>query len=208
MYQVSYPSYRTPAYGRFRTVRNSTVNVNRKMKVYYLMEYLPSRYEATEEQERNRRSIYSFKNGSCSPAILNGLADGIMRLGDRNTVVCFVPASSHERTQKRYATLSSRLAYRTKMRCSYKAISKAEDSPSGYLAGKSEDPASDFVFDSSIFSGKKVILIDDVMTRGRTLEATARRLRDLGATEVIGLVVGLTINPDWTGVETRNVERL
>lgn len=56
-------------------------------------------------------------------------------------------------------------------------------------------------------SGKKVILIDDVMTRGRTLEGTGLP-KELGASEVVGLVAGITINPDWTGMDTRNVECL
>ena len=178
------------------------------MKVYYIMDYLPTRYSATEEQDRNRRAIYSFKDGYCPSRIISGFTDGIRRLADSNTVVCFVPASTHAKTSRRYGDLSSHLESLTGKPCSYTAISKPEDGESGHISGKTSDPAAEFQFNSSFFSGKKVILIDDVMTRGRTLEGTARRLREQGATEVVGLVAGLTINPDWTGGEDRNVERL
>lgn len=178
------------------------------MKVYYLMDYLPSRYESSKEQEQDRKAIYCFKNGACCDRILQGLADGIRRFANPNTVICFVPASTHAKTQRRYQNVSSRLQQMTGFRCSYSAITKPEDSESGYMAGKSENPASSFNFDATFFSGKRVILIDDVITRGRTLEGTAQRLKDAGATEVIGLVVGRTINPDWDGPENRNVEKL
>ena len=111
------------------------------------------------------------------------------------------------KTQRRYANLASRLSSLTGKRCSYTAISKSEDSEAGHIARKSDNPAAEFQFVSSFFSGKKVILIDDVMTRGRTLEGTGLP-KALGASEVVGLVAGITINPDWTGMDTRNVECL
>ena len=171
------------------------------------MDYLPTRYDASPEQARNRRAIYDFKDGSCLSSIVDGFASGIRRLGDYNTVVCFIPASTQFKTQRRYANLASRLFSLTGKRCSYTAISKSEDSEAGHIAGKSDNPAAEFQFDSSFFSGKKVILIDDVMTRGRTLEGTGLP-KELGASEVVGLVAGITINPDWTGMDTRNVECL
>lgn len=196
------------SYGRRSAIALNNYQFYRRMKVYYLMDYLPSRYSATSEQARDRRAIYDFKDGNCPARIINGLADGIRRIADGNTVVCFVPASTQYKTLQRYGTLSSRLEALTGKRCSYTAITKPEDGESGHIGGKSSDPAAEFQFNSTFFTGKKVILIDDVMTRGRTLEGTAQRLREHGATDVVGLVAGLTINPDWSGGEDRNVERL
>ena len=48
MYQAYHPSYSVPTFGRFRVVRNSTANVNRKMKVYY------------EQYERSLVSLWSI----------------------------------------------------------------------------------------------------------------------------------------------------
>ena len=206
MYPTSYTYSNN--YGRYQLVRRTTNNYSGRMKVYYLMDYLPKRYEGTAEQLESRDAIYSFKDGYCPSSILNGFADGVRRIADNNTVICFIPASSHYKTVRRYSSVAPRLTALTGKQCSYTAITKPEDGESGHIAGKSDNPAADFHFDASFFSGKKVILIDDVMTRGKTLEGTAGRLRELGATEVVGMVAGITINPDWCGVETRNVERL
>lgn len=208
MYTSYRPNNYSTACSRNTITVRSTRNPNQKMKVYYLMDYLPKRYDGTAEQIQDRQSIYDFKDGCCEERILNGLAGGIRRLADSNTVVCFVPASSAIKTIIRYSVVAERLQEMTKVKCSFFAIEKKEDGEAGHISGKSADPAADFVFSSSFFSGKKVILIDDVITRGTTLETTARRLKELGAKEVIGMVVGKTINPDWTGGENRNIEKL
>ena len=208
MYTLTNFSSSSYSYGRRPAFYAHAHQPVRRMKVYYIMDYLPTRYSATSEQTRDRKDIYDFKDGYCPARIISGLAEGIRRIADTNTVVCFVPASTQYKTTRRYANLSSRLENLTGKRCSYTAISKPEDGVSGHVGGKTSDPAAEFQFNSSFFSGRRVILIDDVMTRGRTLEGTARRLREQGATEVIGLVAGLTINPDWTGGDGRNVERL
>lgn len=44
--------------------------------------------------------------------------------------------------------------------------------------------------ESSIIAGKKLILIDDVITTGSTLDAAAKVLLDAGASQIYGLVVG------------------
>lgn len=116
-------------------------------------------------------------DGSCPPSIVDGFASGIRRFGDHNTVVCFIPASAQFKTRRRYANLASRLSTSTSKRCSYTAISKSEDSESGHIAGESYNPAADFQSNSSFFSGRKAILIDEVTTHRLTLEWTARRLR-------------------------------
>lgn len=49
----------------------------------------------------------------------------------------------------------------------------------------------------AIIQGKKVILIDDVITRGRTFSDTAIKMINKGASSVVGLFVAKTVNPDW-----------
>ena len=97
----------------------------------------------------------------------------------------------------RYSSVARQLSNRTGVEATLAAITKDVDTESGYISGKSDDPASDFTFDSDYFRGKKVILIDDVITRGRTFSSTARRLISNGASSVVGLFVAKTVNPDW-----------
>lgn len=191
-----------------RTTSYSHAGSFQHPKVYYMMDYLPSRYSASYAQQQDREAIYNFKDGYCGSRIIDGLASAVRRFADSNTVVCFVPASTHTKTERRYGSVAAKLNQKTGVRCSYEAIEKTTDSESGHIGGKSSDPAADFTFRSGFFSGKKVILIDDVITRGTTLEGTARRLRNLGAREVVCIAVGKTTNPDWNGGENRNVERL
>lgn len=208
MYTFIRSNYNTSAYGRTSIYTRSTINNCQRMKVYYIMDYLPKRYDGTREQILNRQAIFDFKDGCCGNRILTGLTDGVRRLADSNTVVCFVPASTSFKTERRYEDIAEYIFGKTGICCSYTAISKPNDGESGHIGGKSADPAAEFSFNSSFFSGKKVILIDDVITRGTTLESTARRLKSQGALEVIGLVVGKTVNPDWNGGDRRNLEQL
>lgn len=171
------------------------------MKTYFLMNYVPVSAErnygycASEEEWMDRHEVWHFKDGNCSPRILQGLAEGIRELKTTNCVVCFIPASTSMKTVTRYGDVSRRLQEMTGVPCSYTAISKENDSEAGHISGKKADPAEDFSFDSSYFSGKTVIMVDDVVTRGRTLESTARRLLARGASDVVALVVARTVNP-------------
>ena len=67
----------------------------------------------------------------------------------------------------------------------------------GDITGKAADPAAEFSFCPRYYRGKNVILVDDVVTRGRTLSGTGNRILPGGAASVVGLVVARTINPDW-----------
>lgn len=182
------------------------------METYYLLNYVPISAEknygycASEEDWMNRHEVWHFKDGNCSTRILRGLADGLNKLRKNNSVVCFIPASTWTKTVSRYGEVAQDLQNMTGIPCSYTAIKKENDCESGYLSGKKADPAEDFIFDTNFFSGKSVILIDDVVTRGRTIENTARRLLSRGAQEVVALTVAKTINPAFqNSVSARQV---
>lgn len=171
------------------------------MRYYYMMEYLPVRHEGTAQQIAARRAVWDFKDGSASESILSGLAARVRTIvgGNRPSdyVICFVPASTASRTESRYAQVARELERRTGVKATLSAVRRIHDGLPGHIAGKSADPSADFSFDSSSFRGKNVILVDDVITRGRTLSCTGTRLLSCGAETVTGLVVAKTVNPDW-----------
>ena len=51
-------------------------------------------------------------------------------------------------------------------------------------------------FNPERFAGKKVVLVDDVRTRGVTFDRTADKLVDLGARSVYGVFLAQTIHPN------------
>ena len=184
------------------------------MKIYYLMNYVALStdrihgYTPTADEVSARKEVWNFKDGCCSQHIMVGLASGIAKLADSNTVVCFVPASTGVKTSRRFGRIAPRLATLSGIPCTLEGIRRTEDGEAGHISGKTADPASVFAFNPEVFRGKRVILIDDVVTRGNTLSSTARRLLSGGAEEVVGLVVARTYNPFWSGGENRNLEKL
>jgi predicted amidophosphoribosyltransferase len=167
------------------------------------MEYLPTRYEASGNVWSNRRAVWNFKDGICSSSILNDMVEIINRITAGNKsdyIICFIPASTSDRTIKRYSSVASKLTEQSGVQATLSAITRSSDSEAGHIAGKSSNPAAGFVFNSSIFRGKKVILVDDVITRGRTFAQTANKMIANGASSVEGLFVAKTVNPDWNSM--------
>lgn len=165
------------------------------------MEYLPTRYEANSREWNNRRAVWNFKDGICSTSIMKDMVEIVNDIVNGRVneyVICFIPASTKSKTINRFATVARRLTERTGVKATLSGIYKTSDSEAGHIAGKSSNPTADFCFESSVFRGKKVILVDDVITRGRTFVQTANKLMSNGASSVEGLFVAKTINPDWS----------
>ena len=165
-----------------------------------LFEYLPTRYMATCEQQRNRREVYNFKDGYCSDRVYNGLKSQILAIAggcSSEWVIAFIPASTASRARLKYHSLARRLAEDLSIEVCEDAIVNSCDRESTMVTGKVSDPTSTFSISPSRICGKKVILIDDVITTGSSFRHCANRLVSCGATAVHGLFVAQTINPDW-----------
>ena len=161
----------------------------------HLIEYLPKRYSANLEQEQNRVDVYSFKDGACPLKIKNKLCEQISRIAigaKSDWIILFIPASTAYKTTARYASLD-----KTGIKSTCRAIYNKFDVDSKHISGVSNNPKEIFSFDASMFRNKKVILIDDVTTSGRSFKRCADELMSLGAFSVYGLFVAKTINPDW-----------
>lgn len=166
---------------------------------HYMLEYLPKRFQATSNQEEDRQTVYSFKNGRINANILNFFLDKIKSIAGASTewTICFMPASTKEKTAIRYAKLAKFLKEQSKCEVNLSAIYNEYDREAGHIAGKCTDPISSFGFSRSEVSGKKIILVDDVFTRGVTYRAAEAKFKQLGAVDVKGLFLAKTINPDW-----------
>lgn len=170
------------------------------MRYYYMMDYLPVRYTGTEQQIADRKAVWNFKDGNAPARVVSGLVERVTSIAGGRTsdyVVCFVPASSGWKTTRRYSNIASEIQRRTGVQAVLGAVTRNGDGDPGHIVGKAADPAAEFSFCPQYYRGKNVILIDDVVTRGRTLSGTGERILHGGAASVIGLVVARTINPDW-----------
>lgn len=165
----------------------------------YLLEYLPKRYTATVEQEQSRKLVYSFKDGYISDYLLNLFVGKIKRIvTDHNEwIICFIPASTNSKTKIRYKKLAEYIRNQTQCTVVEDAIYNLFDKEAGHLNGKLGNPIESFGYHSKAIIGKKVLLIDDVITRGTTFELIANKLKQLGASYVSGLFLAKTIHPDW-----------
>lgn len=164
-----------------------------------ILEYVPKRFNATIKQDMDRNTVYSFKGGYCSDDLKEKIVDRIKMLMNScpggSWEVCFIPASSHSKTVNRYTKLMQYISNRLGIECSIDVISKEHDEEAGHISGKKANPAEDFKVERNKVAGKKIILIDDVITRGRTFCCTADKLIECGASNVLGLFVAKTIHP-------------
>lgn len=183
----------------------------KKHSYSHLLEYIPVRFTGLSVKQLNdRRDVFNFKDGNTPASIKLGLLSKVKEIiGDSKAdwTVCFIPASTKAKTYNRYSTLALFLAREAGCEVFIDTIENTADSSAGHISGKSSDPTANFRINGSRISGKNVILIDDVITRGRTFEDTAAKLEGNGAKSVTGLFVAKTIHPNLPQSTSINLVR-
>lgn len=170
------------------------------MKTYqYLKDYLPVRYQANAQQLADRQTCYNFKNGNLNDEIKSGFLNKIQEItnGEKTSwCICFIPASTKSKTQTRYKKLAEAIQT-AGYKVAINAIYNEHDHEAGHLTGKTGNPIEGFGFNTSEIAGKKIIVIDDIITRGRTFQMVAEKLETMGAASVTGVFLAKTFNPDY-----------
>ena len=167
---------------------------------HYLKDYLPVRYQANAQQLADRQTCYNFKDGYLNDEVKSGFLNKIQEItnGEKTGwAICFIPASTKSKTQTRYKKLAEAIQASGYM-VAIDAIYNEHDHEAGHLTGKTGNPIEGFGFNTSGIAGKKIIVIDDIITRGKTFQMVAEKLMAMGATTVTGLFLAKTINPDYT----------
>ena len=166
----------------------------------FLKEYLPVRYQANAQQLADRQTCYNFKDGYLNDEVKSGFLNKIQEItnGEKTGwAICFIPASTKSKTQTRYKKLAEAIQA-SGYKVAIDAIYNEHDHEAGHLTGKTGNPIEGFGFNTSGIAGKKIIVIDDIITRGKTFQMVAEKLMAMGATTVTGLFLAKTINPDYT----------
>ena len=167
---------------------------------HYLKDYLPVRYQANAQQLADRQTCYNFKDGNINDEVKSGFLNKIQEItnGEKTGwAICFIPASTKSKTQTRYKKLAEAIQASGYM-VAIDAIYNEHDHEAGHLTGKTGNPIEGFGLNTSGIAGKKIIVIDDIITRGKTFQMVAEKLMAMGATTVTGLFLAKTINPDYT----------
>ena len=167
---------------------------------HYLKDYLPVRYQANAQQLADRQTCYNFKDGNINDEVKSGFLNKIQEItnGEKTGwAICFIPASTKSKTQIRYNKLAEAIQA-SGYKVAIDAIYNEHDHEAGHLTGKTGNPIEGFGFNTSGIAGKKIIVIDDIITRGKTFQMVAEKLMAMGATTVTGLFLAKTINPDYT----------
>lgn len=187
---------------------------NATVKVGYLYDYISRsseracRYTPTPAEQEIQEDLWAFKKGHCTEEILEGLVAGVRKYATPDTLVCFVPASSAGRTRIRFAGVAEEIQRQTGIPCTLEAVTRKTDALlPGHQTGKKADPLVDFFYNRKLVEGKRIILIDDLITTGGTIEKTAQCLMNNGARGVTGLTVGERVILDNTR-DTRNLEKI
>lgn len=104
------------------------------------------------------------------------------------TLVC-IPSSKQEVTERRYQEFSQLLSQETGMANGFDYITVIKDGGAKHLG---QDANSEISINTSFFKNRYILLFDDVITSGRSMEKYARLFKRYGATVICGMSIGQT----------------
>ena len=176
------------------------------MRQSYFIEYVPNSYMSLctdkAQQRANNRFVYDFKNGNraasriCGELLMKYLSN---RYGNllSDFVVVFAPCSSQAKYNKRFGYVAAML----------KAMNVKTANEHIHIFGERKplhNGGSHFVnedvfkvsVDADFFKGKNVILFDDLLTSGKTIEEFKEKIEAAGAYVEEEIFLGRTIHHD------------
>lgn len=163
-----------------------------------VLKYIPSRFDNLKQwQVGNQRMVYDFKHGKISDEHRQRIVDTIRAIIGENPdewVVTFIPAGTEQKTEERYAALASFLHESLPCPVYLHSIKNFEDYEPVHQKGVTGFKLHSF--HRKHFTGKRVILIDDVITTGRTFRQMGDKLMYIGARSVYGVCFAMTIHPN------------
>lgn len=176
------------------------------LRIKYLLDYYPTtvEFEADDDEWNDRWTVWHFKNDSdkTSEKAHQHVLDRVIlkfvdilneTFGEESlkylTLVC-IPASTQEKNDARYKEFSERLCRETGMENGFEHIQVTGARVAKHDGG--EDENVNYSFDDSFFNGKRVILLDDIITKGNSMRIAKAILQKQGAKVICGLAVGKT----------------
>ena len=167
--------------------------------MFTFFDYLPTKYEAKKDEWKVRKLIWDFKEGKRSKAVAKLVATQMRKqFGSTCDTLVFacIPASTPESNALRYEEFAEEVCRLTGARNAYKAIRVEGERLAIHetKCGKSITTVNTIDFDREFFNGKRVVLFDDVITRGFSYARFACELEYFGAEILGGYFLGRTLN--------------
>lgn len=170
----------------------------RKMMYFFYPYQSTKNRNATPEEWRIRRMIWDFKDGrsfeNIAYMVVNKLS-GLYGTNIKDIVFACVPASSAEKNEKRYKEFSNMVCSLSGAINAYSHI-RIENEKLAIHEGKENKKLSlvqVIDFDNDFFKGKKVLVFDDVCTKGFAYARFANQIEKLGAEVLGGMFIGRTV---------------
>lgn len=176
------------------------------MRQNYFIEYVPNAYMGLcvdpAQQLTNNQFIYDFKAGDkvaarfCGKLLIDYLTSQYGSIL-KDLVVVFAPCSSQQKYNKRFAYIAAML--------NHAGIKTANEHVDIYGERKPlHNGGNHFVcediyrvnVDGDYFKGKSVILFDDLLTSGQTIETFRKQLEAAGAYVEQEIFLGRTVHHD------------
>lgn len=165
----------------------------------YIYDYLPTKYEASKRDWAIRRYVWNFKEGKGSETAAKMVADRIRKqFGEESqeiTLAC-IPASTEEKTVKRYQSFAAEVCRLLGCKNAFEHIRVEGERLAIHERneGKKLQSVQVISFDNSFFAGKKVVVFDDILTRGYSYARFACQLERMGANVLGGIFLARTLN--------------
>ena len=153
---------------------------------------------ATKEEWRVRKLIWAFKDGKEYVNVAHLVANKLVQLyGEevKNVIFACVPASHAEKNEIRYKDFSSMVCQLCGAVNAFGHITiKGEKiSEHEFVSKETAKNKQEIDFDRDFFRGRKVVVFDDILTKGFTYAIFANKVEKLGAEVLGGLFIGKTV---------------
>lgn len=177
-----------------------------------LHDYVPvhltdnQQYTETDDIIQVRQLVWNFKysNHTVTPwmhvTAMCRVAEQLARhinqhfadVSDKLTLFC-LPASSRDTSFLRYGEFSQYLCKMTGMQNSFPYVQFSADRIPAHLGG---ERINNYILDANYFSGRMIILFDDILTTGISVAQTKELLSQAGATVVAAYFIGRTVKTE------------
>lgn len=178
---------------------NSAFRAQWSKFMYFFFDYLPTKYEANQREWDIRHLVWDFKDGKRSLQVAEMVARKIrLQFGAKTNevVFCCIPASTPQKNEQRYKTFAAEVCRLAGTVNAYDHVGIEGTRLAIHEKGnttKSVESVQVIHFDKAFFDHKKVLVFDDVLTRGYSYARFSCELEYFGATVLGGYFLGRTL---------------